>query len=141
MNELTLAEPPTTLDDFTMALLTRATDAVIPRGRPLVAFGLVELPSGELTLKRTTAGTHDEALQQARAVVRLDGFGVRAGVAWDGYFTLEGTRTEAVFVEVSERDADTSFVFAQRYGRKGLLKKRTFAIGRPMLVDNGNLLG
>jgi hypothetical protein len=139
MNELTLAEPPATLDDFSIALLTRATEAVIPGGRPLVAFGLVELHSGELALKRTTADNHDEALLQARGVVKLDAFAVRVGVAWDGYLTADGTRTEAVFVEVSERGADTSFVFAQRYGRKGLLKKKTFAIGRPMLVDNGNL--
>jgi len=139
MNSSTLVEPPRELDDFIVTLLARATDDVLSTARPLVGFGMVESAEGERSLKRVAAGGLEESQMQARRVVAADTLAIRAGVAWDGYFTLEGDRTDAVYVEVSERGADTSFVFAQRYGRKGFFKKTTFLVGRPMLVANGNL--
>jgi len=139
MNELTLIEPPPELDDFTLALLAQATDDVLSTRRPMTAFGLVESANGHRALKRIIAGTLEESLMHARTAATADSLASRVGVAWDGYLTIEGTRTEAIYVEVSEHAADTSFVIAQRYARKGLFKKTAFVIGRPMLVDNGNL--
>jgi hypothetical protein len=112
---------------------------VLATTRPLVSFGLVESVSGQRSLKRILASTLEESLNHARSAVTADSLASRVGVAWDGYLTAEGARTDAVYVEVSEHEADTSFVFAQRYARKGLLKKKTSLIGRPMLVANGNL--
>lgn len=141
MNEQLPQEPPLELDDFTIALLTLATDIVVPKANELVAFGLIEFPSGERSVQRIVASTLEESLTRARMVVASNELARFVGVAWDGYLTTGSGRSEAVYVEVAERGSDTSFIVAQRYGRRGLLKRTTFVDGRPVLAGNGNLYG
>ena len=50
---------------------------------------------------------------------------------WDGYLTINGKRTDAVFCEVGVRGEESAFVFAQRY----VVKEGTLAkLGRPRLA-------
>ncbi|MCU1432120.1 MAG: hypothetical protein JWP95_1225, partial [Actinotalea sp.] len=70
----------------------------------------------------------------ARAHVRTTSSAVRAAVAWDGYLTFEGVRSDALFVEASERGS-ASIVIAHRYRDAGAGPAEP--VGVPMLVDRG----
>jgi hypothetical protein len=91
--------------EFAISALNLATKSVIDSGGPLVSFSLVkggqegqqEGQKGQLT--RFVTELLEEGLLKARAKVR-DTVGLhRAAVAWDGYLTMDGARTDTVIVE------------------------------------------
>jgi hypothetical protein len=53
--------------------------------------------------------------------------------AFDGFITVEGTRTDAILVEASERNRPAAMRMAQRYSPKNLLR-RFQTIGNPAFV-------
>ena len=60
-------------------------------------------------------------------------------VAFDGYLTVEGERSDAILVEGQERGQDESVGFAQRYRPGGRFKK--FAtIGNAAYSGSGDRL-
>ena len=63
----------------------------------------------------------------------------RVAIAYDGFVTVEGERSDAVLVEAHERGQPASVVVLQRYRPRALLKK--FAvIGNPALAGEGEPL-
>ena len=85
--------------DFALFALDHAADSVIASGGPLTPFAITEV-DGERVLARFVAELA-EAQQHARRSVASSANALKAAVAWDGYLTVGGERTDAVFVEAS----------------------------------------
>ena len=90
-------------------------------GGPLIPFVLAETAGGR-ELTRFAAETLEEGVAQARQHAGASAAD-RVAVAYDGYLTVEGERSDAIFVEAQERTAPSSVVFAQRYRPGGRLRK------------------
>lgn len=126
------------LTQFALFALDHAADSVIPRGGPLVPFALID-SGGERALKRF-AGELEQGIALARHVVRETAGVSMAAVAWDGYLTLDGRRTDAVFVEASEAGSPVSVILAQRYASVGTIRKRMERVGNAGVVEYGSAL-
>ena len=126
-----MTTPSNDLMEFALFALDHAADSVLPSSGPLVPFCLIEV-GGERKLTRFL-GDLEEGQQAARDKASQTPGAERAAVAWDGYLTVEGTRTDAVFVEASERGDSESVILAQRYtsGERA---------GNPVLVGRGTPL-
>ena len=121
-----------------MMALDHAIASVVESGGPLVPFAIID-QGGERSLSRFT-GEMGEAQEHARAEVREAGNLDMAAVAWDGYITLDGQRTDAVFVEAYSAGDESSFVLAQQYQIAGRLRKTVEPLGDPALVQHGQPL-
>ena len=124
--------------DFALFALDHAADSVIPKGGPLVPFCLIEV-AGDRHLSRFP-GDLEAGQAAARDRVRSSPEATLAAVAWDGYLTVEGQRTDAVFVEASEGGASDSVVLAQRYRKQGRFSKSVERLGNAALVARGRPL-
>jgi hypothetical protein len=133
-----VAEPSEELINFALFALDHATGSVVDSGGPLIPFVLTEV-GGQRKLDRFAADRYEESVQIAR--VHLLGQAARgldaAVVAWDGYLTVEGRRTDAVFVEASAAGEPESVVLAQRYEKRGLLRRKVAVVGNSALVGRG----
>ena len=126
-----MAEPSQGLMEFALFALDHATESVVPSGGPLVPFSLVDV-GGERKLTRF-AGDLEQGQASAREAIRTS-VGLRmAAIAWDGYLTVEGNRSDAVFVEASEADNSESVILAQRYSASA-------RIGNAAMVGRGEPL-
>jgi hypothetical protein len=119
------------LIDFALFALDHAADSVLPSGGPLVPFALIE-KGGSRELVRFP-GDLTEGIEKARQTVRASEEPHLAAVAWDGYLTVEGTRTDAVYVEASKAGDGESLIFAQRYSGSD-------RIGNAAMVGRGESL-
>lgn len=128
-----MAGPSDELMDFGLFALDHATDSVLASGGPLVPFAVLEV-DGERALHRFP-GDLELGQQAARELVTSQEGMERAAVAWDGYLTVNGERTDAVFVEASEVGDPESVVLAQRYRSSGRLKKKLESVGNAALVE------
>lgn len=86
-------------------------------GGPLVPFVIVETASGR-KLARFVAETLEGSIEQARRCLRGRTDVPRAELAYDGYFTLDGTRYDAVLVEAHEAGLAAPIMLCQRYEPK-----------------------
>ena len=118
--------------DLALMALDHAAESVVASGGPLVPFAMIEV-DGNLSLSRF-AGDLEEGQQRARDAVKAATNATRAAVAWDGYLTHEGTRTDAVFSEASEIGDPESVVLAQRYEVVGRLRKSVRPVGNAALA-------
>ncbi len=123
------------LVQFALFALGHAAQSVVPGGGPLVPFAMTQ--SGEKPDLHRFAGDLEVGQEQAREYVRQAGKLRRAAVAWDGFLTFDGRRTDAVFVEASGDGEPQSMVLAQPYRKVGFIRKRTEAIGDSVLVGSG----
>jgi hypothetical protein len=125
------------LMDFATLALNHAAESVVASGGPLTPFSMVRGPdTGPGQLTRFVCETLEEGLERARAKVS-DGVGTAlAAVAWDGYLTMDGTRTDAVFVEASEVGCSQSIILAQRY----VAGETVHRIGEFVLAGRGKAL-
>ncbi|PPK97880.1 hypothetical protein CLV92_10230 [Kineococcus xinjiangensis] len=132
-------EPPSEeLLEFLLAALAQATDCVVPRrGLPL-PFAVLEQPDGR-HLHRF-AGEMVRAQETARGWIREQPDVRMACVAWDGYLTLEGVRTDAVFVDGCDDGDGDGYVFVQRYVPAEGSRGPMVALGRPGLVRRSERL-
>lgn len=122
------------LMEVVFAALDHGIDSV-RKGGPLIPFVLEQGEEGR-SLSRFAAERLEEGVEQARTHASASG-GDLVAVAWDGYLTVDGERSDAVFVEAQERGAPTSLVFAQRYRPGGRL--RGFgAVGNPAFAGPGD---
>jgi hypothetical protein len=85
---------------------------------PLIPFTLDET-EGRRRLSRFAL----ETLEGSAAAALDHAFGVlssvdRVAVAYDGFVTVAGTRSEAILVRAADRSEHVSHVFAQRYTRR-----------------------
>jgi hypothetical protein len=117
MSELPLSDE---LTDLVFTALDHAVGSVA-EGGPLIPFAVTEGAEGR-KLARFVAERLEDAQAQARLALKADADASRVALAYDGYLTVEGERTDAVFVEAQERGQD-AVAFAQRYGAGGRFRK------------------
>lgn len=107
---------------------------------PLIPFTLTVSTDGRRALQRYYTGELQESVAQAQASITPDLPDViMYAIAWDGYVTIDGERTDAIFVEAGEASDPRGVLFVQRYRhvRKGLLRKKACErIGNPALIDH-----
>lgn len=132
-----MAVPSDQLTGLALFALDHAVGSIVAGG-PLVPFAVTEA-GGDRTLTRF-AGDLEGAQQAARSSVRTAVGIDRAVVAWDGYLTAEGVRTDAIFVEASEAGASESLMLAQRYHVTGRIKKRVEPTGNAAMLPPGDPL-
>ena len=129
--------PSDQLLDLVFAALDHGIESV-QEGGPLIPFALTEGSDGR-NLTRFVAETLEEGQQQARSHLRGQGATARAAIAYDGYLTVDGERSDAVLVEGHERGQAASVTFAQRYRPGGRLRKFT-TIGNAAFLGEGDPL-
>lgn len=111
--------------DSTKELVFTALDYALENAQlseqPFTPFSFAQHENGETTLTRFAvdpATDVPETLDQARKHLETVGPGTTAiTLAYDGYTTYEGQRTEAVFVETHQLTLSRAFVLTQRYLR------------------------
>ena len=137
-HEATLELPGEELAEFLLLALDHAKDCVVPRGGPLVPFVMLVQPAGR-SLHRFP-GELAEAQEFARAWIRQQQQVRMACVAWDGYLTVKGVRTDAVFVDGCDDGDGPGYVFVQRYVPAEGLRGPMVALGKPALVRRSDRL-
>jgi len=96
-----------------------------------VPFAFLAQADGIRGLRRFVAGDPASGLAQARRTLADPGVeAVGVALAWDGYLTRDGTRGEAVFVEVYEIGRPAGVLIAQPYVRLGATVS---VLGEPIL--------
>jgi hypothetical protein len=122
------------LIEFVITCLDQGT-SMIEDGSTLIPYVVSETPVG-LELTRFVSDTLEQGREQAKAHAATSDAD-RVGVVYDGYLTVEGERSDAIFVEAQERGATPSVIFAQRYRPGGRFKKFN-TIGNVAFVDEGD---
>jgi hypothetical protein len=86
----------------------------VDTGETLVPFITTEGKPGKIV--SIVADSADESVAIAqRNIDELDLETTSFAFAYDGYITVDGERSDAIYVEASYRNSDQIFVFAQRY--------------------------
>ena len=132
-------EDETGLSEALAELVFAAIDigilSVKESGGPLVPFVLMQ-EDGNRTMHRFAAEMLEESLEQARAAVASAPASVTAyALAYDGYVTIDGQKSDAVMVEGCERGQASGQLFAQRYAAKKFLRP-FHEVGNPALIDD-----
>lgn len=124
--------------DSTKELVFTALDYALENAQiseePFTPFSFARHEDGTTTLSRFAVGpTSDvpETIDAAREYLQTaEPTTTAVTLAYDGYTTYEGTRTEAVFVEAHQLGLPRAIVLTQRYLRTdGEIE----ALGNPML--------
>ena len=124
--------------DSTKELVFTALDYALENAQlsdqPFTPFSFARREDGTATLTRfavSPGADVPETIDAAREYLATVEAGTTAiTLAYDGYTTYEGERTEAVFVEAHQLDLDRALILAQRYLRTdGELQP----LGDPML--------
>lgn len=124
--------------DSTKELVFTALDYALENAQqseqPFTPFSFARREDGTATLTRFTVDpTTDipETLDAAREHLQTADPGTTAvTLAYDGYTTYEGQRTEAVFIEAHQLGLERALVLAQRYLRAD---GEVQALGDPLL--------
>jgi hypothetical protein len=102
--------------------------------QPFTPFSFARHPDGTATLTRFPAppgADIPETLEAARDHLAQTQPGTTAlTLAYDGYTTYEGQRTEAVFIETHQTNLPRTLVLAQRYLRQA---GNVHPLGTPLL--------
>lgn len=99
---------------------------------PVQSFVITEGPEGRGG-KRPADGPLEQQVAFGRWLLSQDTTSFRAAQVWDGYITMDGERTDAVFVAAHERGARASTLTAQRYRLARTIRgKRPRLIGDPV---------
>lgn len=96
------------------AALDHAVDS-IAGGAWLVPFAIVELPDGQRQLKRFVAEPYEAGVARMREAIAGAVGALRVVIAFDGYATADGERSDAVIVEAQDVRRDLAVGFALRY--------------------------
>jgi hypothetical protein len=107
------------LIDLTFAALDHAVESVSAGQGPLIPFVMAVRPGAgddQRELLRYVAETLEDGIDAAREHLRTTAY-ERCALAWDGYLTVSGERTDAVFVEAQEHGRPVGICLAQRYSR------------------------
>lgn len=103
-------------------------------GGPLIPFVLFE-SRGQREIRRFALDRLEESVEAAFAFAsEKQDRAERVAVAFDGFLTWEGERTDAIYVEASDRPTAGHVVVAQRYRPKRLLSKLK-RLGDPVFLD------
>src|SRR5687768_9928579 len=122
--------------EFIFLALDHGFGSIEDASGPLVPFTLTISREGEKALTRFAVERLEDGVEQAKHHIENEKHKLQMyAIAWDGYVTIDGKRWDAILVEGSERDAESAFLFCQRYEKAGLIKKRNVAVGNPALLD------
>lgn len=103
------------LMDLMFAALDHAVGSIAHAGGPMTPFVLCA-EGDKAELHRFVAVTVEEGLERAREFIKHVGPEItQVALAYDGYVTVDDTRTDAVLVDVQATGTSTSDIFAQRY--------------------------
>ena len=103
------------LMDLMFAALDHAVGSIADAGGPMTPFVLCA-EGDRAELHRFVAVTVEEGLERAREFIKQVAPEItQVALAYDGYVTVDGVRTDAVLVDVQAAGTPTSDIFAQRY--------------------------
>jgi hypothetical protein len=100
----------------------------------LFPFVITEL-ADVVRLRRFARDTFEQGLADARAMLRGEGPFDRATVVWDGYYTKDGSRSDAILVEAYEVGAQHGLFFAQPYAFAGPATDLAESVGNVKLIS------
>jgi hypothetical protein len=131
--------PSTEFADFFFLAIDHGFGSIEHGGGPLVPFVMSISLEGEKTLSRFVADMSGEAVILARDFIPKKQADLRMyALAYDGYLSREGVRTDGIFVEAGDREQPKAVLFCQRYRQvtKGLFGKIITCerIGNPALI-------
>lgn len=132
-----MPEPSESMMNAALFALDYAMESVVASGGPLVPFAMIT-NNGDTALTRFP-GDLEQGQADARSLVRTSAASI-AAVAWDGFVTMDGQRTDAVFAEAFEVGDPQSVVLAQRYSVTGRIRKKVQPFGNAALADRGSSL-
>jgi hypothetical protein len=102
------------LVELAFAALDHGIESVRDGDGPLIPFALTEGKEGR-QLTRFAAELLEQGQEEARRHIR-EAVGVeRVALAYDGYLSVEGDRSDAILVEAQEHGMAICVVFARRY--------------------------
>ncbi len=103
-------------------------------GGPLISFAVVVDTKGHRNLHRFVTEQLEDGVKSARKYVadHEDELQMYA-IAWDGFVTVEGKRTDAILVEAGDRGETKGVLFCQRYV-PGNGSTKLERIGNPGLI-------
>lgn len=104
---------PDAMADLAFMTLGHALES-ISEGGPLIPLVLVEGAEGRAA-HRFVADTLEEGIAKASNFVAGDPQWQRATLAYDGYLSAEGQRTDAIYVLAWDRPSRTAVQVAHRY--------------------------
>lgn len=120
---MTAPQADEALTDLAFLALDHGIESIKDGSGPLIPFTITEPPPGGRNLQRHVSDTLEEAQTGAREALRRDTDAVRAALAYDGYITVDGERSDAIIVEAYERGQEHGVIYAQRYQPARLLRK------------------
>jgi hypothetical protein len=110
------------LADLVDRALSHAIDSIRDAGGPLIPFVLTET-GDERTIHRFAKDTLEASAAEAHDFVRSRNEALeRAVIAWDGFVTIDGTRSDAILALAYDKHQPETYLFAQRYRPKGFLR-------------------
>jgi hypothetical protein len=116
-----------------LTALDHATSCLAGDEGPLLPFAMI-VDEGERVVRHFVSKGYEQTLDGALAFAGHGDYEFWA-VAWDGYMTVEGRRTEAVFVRAGAEDHADSVLFALRYERPPP-SRRLERIGDPVYLGS-----
>jgi hypothetical protein len=118
--------------------LDHGVEAIQEISGPLVPFVLTEDKRGRV-LRHFTGDELENALEQAYDFVRQGGSDFdRMVVVYDGYLTVEGHRTDAIYALGYVPGMSETFLFAQRYSA-GAPGQIFSTLGNAAYLGQGNV--
>lgn len=109
--------------DLVFLALDHGVASVRDSGGPLIPFVMFE-QDGKRELHRFATERLEEGRQRAREAIAAFPPDVTAyALAYDGFITIHGAKTDAILVEASERNRPAGVRMAQRYIPKKFLRK------------------
>lgn len=122
------------MNDLMYAALDHAVESIEESG-PLIPFAMTINHDGHTNLNRFALEFLEQGLEAAHAFVHREKEILKAyAIAWDGFVTIEDKKWDCILVEAGETGTEDGVLLAQRYERKGLLKKKNLPVGNPALV-------
>jgi hypothetical protein len=125
-------QPSEYLLELIFTALEHGLDSIDDGAGPLVPFVLTD-QDGEVEIRRFVTERLEEGVTEARRAAREAVSGGRIAVAaWDGFITLDGERTDAIFVGAADSPEGPTYTFCGRYRYKG---QKLETIGNAAYVD------
>lgn len=130
-------DPSQEFADFLWLALDHGFGSIENGGGPLIPFTMTVNVDGARKLTRYASEQLEKGVALAQESIRPDISLRMYAIAWDGFVTMDGKRTDAIIVEAGEKGARLAAVFCQRYlihPRKLFRSAKCERIGRPALI-------